>query len=692
MASLSDVVRILVTQDTRGLTRVGFGTPMLVGYHTVTAERAKVYTKVSDMKTDGFQDAADYPDSNALISNAVLSGPQPTTFDFATGGLPQTVDVALNGAPFTVDFNATPAEATSQAAPGGTFDFSLASDMTVDIDGTSFLVSFAPGDFAVPAAVPPSEAATVLDANMVAAGFAGTEYSVTVPPGTNTVRITTTALGTSSSITITAGAPDANAIFGFPTVLQPGAGDFADASVATVAEVVSVLQGDLTAGGATSFLVSEAANVITISTVNVGPSASVQIQEPTSGNANALLGFPTQLIQGSAGNGDIDDPILTAARAMFSQSTRVPQVIVGRSDSKPGANFRMVPVVKDNHRYTLEVNGETFTFTSDGGATASEIADGMAAAVNLGVAGRNGIVAAVSSGGAITFTAPGSVSGSMALWGNPNDWNRFDQSVDPGTLAEVTAIQLENDDWYGLIPTFNGAAELEALAAGLGGLGEKLLGGHSADTNIINSSYIAGSGSDVASNLKDTGNARVFVSYHSRPHAQVSAGWMGVMFPKDPGSATWHLKTVRGVPISELNSNQQAHAESKSANHYQALSGRNVTQTGITSGGEFIDTTRFVDFIRQRLREDIFATLSGVDKVPYTDEGGAVVENIVRGVIRLGISVGGFAADPEPVITVPRVADQNPVDRANRLFPGGEASATLAGAIHKMEVQLTVSV
>ncbi|NIM20433.1 MAG: hypothetical protein GTO64_09320, partial [Candidatus Latescibacteria bacterium] len=81
-----------------------------------------------------------------------------------------------------------------------------------------------------------------------------------------------------------------------------------------------------------------------------------------------------------------------------------------------------------------------------------------------------------------------------------------------------------------------------------------------------------------------------------------------------------------------------------------------------------------------------------VDKVPYTDEGGAVIENIVRGVIQLGISVGGFAAEPEPVVSVPLVADQSAIDRANRLFPGVEARATLAKAVHEVEVEITVSV
>ena len=106
----------------------------------------------------------------------------------------------------------------------------------------------------------------------------------------------------------------------------------------------------------------------------------------------------------------------------------------------------------------------------------------------------------------------------------------------------------------------------------------------------------------------------------------------------------------------------------------------------------FIDITRSVDFLRARLQEFIYAQLANLDKIPFTDEGVAVIEAEVRAVLQLGIGQGILAANPEPVITVPRVADVSFSDKASRLLPDVEFEATLAGAIHSVQIEGVVSV
>lgn len=64
--SLSDIVSVTITALTTAPSRVGFGTPLVMAYHTVFPERARVYTAVADMLTDGF--AADSPAVRAVQS------------------------------------------------------------------------------------------------------------------------------------------------------------------------------------------------------------------------------------------------------------------------------------------------------------------------------------------------------------------------------------------------------------------------------------------------------------------------------------------------------------------------------------------------------------------------------------------------------------------------------------------------
>ena len=57
MNELANIVNIVVSENTRGVTQVGFGTPHVIGVHTNTQEDVKTYaaqTVLADMVTDGF--------------------------------------------------------------------------------------------------------------------------------------------------------------------------------------------------------------------------------------------------------------------------------------------------------------------------------------------------------------------------------------------------------------------------------------------------------------------------------------------------------------------------------------------------------------------------------------------------------------------------------------------------------------
>lgn len=54
MAGIGDIVQVTITSNTRTPTRAGFGTPLLMAYHTVFPERFRVYTELEDLTSDGF--------------------------------------------------------------------------------------------------------------------------------------------------------------------------------------------------------------------------------------------------------------------------------------------------------------------------------------------------------------------------------------------------------------------------------------------------------------------------------------------------------------------------------------------------------------------------------------------------------------------------------------------------------------
>jgi hypothetical protein len=221
---------------------------------------------------------------------------------------------------------------------------------------------------------------------------------------------------------------------------------------------------------------------------------------------------------------------------------------------------------------------------------------------------------------------------------------------------------------------------------------EEVTGGVSQPDGTVTTFYIpTGDSNEIASVINAAARDRSAVAYHPTPDLYFSAGWNGEALPRDAGSQTWAFKTIAGLTFAEFTSAQRTAALGKEANIYERVAGVNITEFGTVGSGEYIDIIRGIDWLESRLQEEIFSILVNVDKVPYTDAGVQLIEGAVRGVLdeaaRQGLLVGESIE-----VTVPKVADVSSIDKANRLLPDVEFTATLQGAIHKVEVSGVVTV
>lgn len=378
------------------------------------------------------------------------------------------------------------------------------------------------------------------------------------------------------------------------------------------------------------------------------------------------------------------DAAVRAVGAILSQNPKVNQVIVGRAANAPTQTIVATVASVENLRlYEVTINGVTFDFTSDADATNLEIAAGLVSAINLGA---EPVTATDNIDG--TFDLVADVAGDLfTLEMDRLLLTQDNQTTDPGIVPDIQAVQEVNDDWYSLHLTSLSAAEIGAAAIYIE-TQIKLMVVSSADDEIPTS----GSG-DIGTTLKTAGFARTALMYHPKAMTQYAgAAWAGKNLPQDPGSITWKFKTLAAVDSVSLTPTEVSNLEGKNVNHYTVVAGIAITQQGISSSAEFIDVTRGVDFIRARLEEFIFARLANAGKVPFTDRGVAIIEAEVRAVLELAIGNQILASDPAPVITVPLVADVPFTDRAARLLPDVDFTATLAGAIHSVEVNGVISV
>lgn len=261
---------------------------------------------------------------------------------------------------------------------------------------------------------------------------------------------------------------------------------------------------------------------------------------------------------------------------------------------------------------------------------------------------------------------------------------------DPGIVADLIAIANASNAWYGLITTFNSSA-IVAAAAGWVEDSNKLYPMATGDTLVTNQAL--GTGSDIAQTLKSEAFTRTAVMFHPATDEFADAGEIGRWFPINPGGDNWRMKTLAGVTAYTYTGTQKANLKDKFCNYYYVFGGVNVVGgEGKVASGQYIDVIRFLDWYVARLSERVANREIDLEKIPYDDDGIAIVVGEVRAQNKDGIKAGGInPGPPAPSVTYPRSVDVPTADKAARTLNNVNTSWELAGAINHTNVNVAVS-
>ena len=392
----------------------------------------------------------------------------------------------------------------------------------------------------------------------------------------------------------------------------------------------------------------------------------------------------------------VDDDFVTtspeylAAQAMFAQTPQPSKIAIGRAANKPTQVYTFTPLAINSHKYEITVKGQgvtttTVSFTSDASATVAEITAGLTTQLN-GVTGKN----YTASDDTTHITITGDAAGkwfSLEL-GEPATEGKIEQThTDPGVAADLSAIVDEDDTWYALHTLYNSNAYVLAAAAWVNAR-KKI---YVFDVNENDAIKTAAGNSDTLDDIKTSAYTRVTGCYHPSPADFFAAAWMGRCLPTEPGSITWKFKTLSGVAATVLTATHRTNLVARSANYYRSVAGKNIAAEGTTADGDFIDVQRGIDWLEDDMSKGVFNALTTGDKIPYTDDGAAVVQAEVLASLQRAVARGILAASPAPVVTVPAVASVATADKTARNLPDVKFSGTLAGAIHKATITGVVS-
>jgi len=379
-----------------------------------------------------------------------------------------------------------------------------------------------------------------------------------------------------------------------------------------------------------------------------------------------------------------------AAASLISQSPRIEKFkVIKQAPSVAQVSTLTIDTVANNFTYQATHNGILVEFVSDADATDAEIQAGLIALLDA-IPSKT---ASFAAGGSNQIVATADDAGKGFSLSVGTNLSVAETTANLGPVEEIISARDEDDDWYFLLDTTHTNLQVELIAAYI----ETQIKLYAYQTSDADSKDLAESldSTGLMKGLKDENYDRSFGIWV--PSADLvdykMAAWVGIMAPKDPGSATWKFKEGNAITANKFSSQEKKNIQDKNGNIYIAIAGFNIFQEGVTASGEYIDIMRGTDWIQARIQEEVYGLLVASDKVPYSDGGiesiGLQVENVLERAVDRLILLGG---EEGPVVTVPKRSETTKADRAARFLRDVKFTGNYAGAIHKVQIDGTLSV
>ena len=376
--------------------------------------------------------------------------------------------------------------------------------------------------------------------------------------------------------------------------------------------------------------------------------------------------------------------VYKAATLYFGQTVAPSKIIVGR---RLVPSVTITPTVADTTVYSFKANGTLITFTSDGSATAAEIVTGLKDALTAALIPTTGSTGIVATGTTTLILTPSGDASSIANY-TANLVPVNAASVEDWVSATIPAVRAVKDQWYMLSIDTHADADVLAVAAYIEGIkatSPKFYVFSSAASDIKTSAT-----TDIFSLVKALSYTHTAYIYSGMATSYAECGLVGRFAPEQAGSNIWEQKTIVGLTVDTLTPDEISYIHGKNGATYENVGSVDVVIGGKCADGGWIDESIFVDWLKSRIQESVWSLLVNTRKIGYTSAGAAAIEGAMRAVMAEGIQVGGLAADPAPVVTVPNVLNLSSAQRATRTLPDVTFTARLAGAIRATTISGTV--
>ena len=174
------------------------------------------------------------------------------------------------------------------------------------------------------------------------------------------------------------------------------------------------------------------------------------------------------------------------------------------------------------------------------------------------------------------------------------------------------------------------------------------------------------------------------------------AALVGETANRTVGSFTYKNLKLKGLVAQEVTETELDAIHEKGGFTYVTKAGDNVTSEGKTAGGEYIDVVDSKDYVILQLEYRTQKLLNQADKIPYDNNGIALLESVAVTVLTecFGMGIIATKEDGTADFSVDYALREETTEenRAARYYPYGNFTFALAGAIHTAEINGTITV
>ena len=427
-----------------------------------------------------------------------------------------------------------------------------------------------------------------------------------------------------------------------------------------------------------------------------------------------------------------------AALLWFEQTPQPTTLRIGRwaasatSGKLNGASLSAAQQLLTN--FTAITSGG-FTYTRNGGAatnvtglnlSGATTLNGVAALITAALTGATMVWNAVYSRFELTSSTTGptstisfltapvtgtDISGLLGMLASSSGVYRADGVAAETALACVQLFdQSYGQAWYAAVVCGAVNSDHLAIAAYLEATNTKHLYGVTTQEAAV---LVPSLTSDIAYQLKALDYDKTMVQYSSsNPYAVVSAlaRLLTVDYTGNATAITLMYKQQPGIVPEQLNVTQAGSVEGKNCNVFVGYNNDTaILQRGVAASGTFLDIVTGTDWMAVTIQNSVYNLLyTSTTKIPQTDAGTQLLTTTIEAVCAQAVTNGllapgvwnsnGFGllkqGDFMPkgyYIYAPKVSTQNPTDRAARKSVPIQVAAKLAGAVHDVNIAVTVN-